>query len=112
MNPFESFKMASQTLIANKMRSALTMLGIIIGNASVIATIGIGEGAQNFVSDQISSLGTNLLFILPGSPEAQTRPVFPPQTLVWDDAKAIAEQVPAAQAVAPQLNGSELVSPN
>ncbi|HIK31121.1 MAG TPA: ABC transporter permease [Oscillatoriales cyanobacterium M59_W2019_021] len=110
MNPFESFKMASQTLIANKMRSALTMLGIIIGNASVIATIGVGEGAQNFVSDQISSLGTNLLFILPGSPEAQRRPVFPPQTLVWDDAKAIAEQVPAVQAVAPQLNGSELVS--
>lgn len=110
MNPFESFKMASQTLIANKMRSALTMLGIIIGNASVIATIGVGEGAQNFVADQISSLGTNLLFILPGSPEAQSRPVFPPQTLVWDDAKAIAEQVPAVQAVAPQLNGSELVS--
>ncbi|RMG14954.1 MAG: FtsX-like permease family protein [Cyanobacteria bacterium J055] len=110
MNPFESFKMASQTLIANKMRSALTMLGIIIGNASVIATIGVGEGAQNFVSDQISSLGTNLLFILPGSPEAQRRPVFPPQTLVWDGAKAIAEQVPAVQAVAPQLNGSELVS--
>lgn len=110
MNFLESLTMASQTLIANKMRSALTMLGIIIGNASVIATIGVGEGAQNFVSDQISSLGTNLLFILPGSPEAQRRPVFPPQTLVWDDAKAIAEQVPAVKEVAPQLNGSELVS--
>jgi putative ABC transport system permease protein len=110
MNFFESLTMASQTLIANKMRSALTMLGIIIGNASVIATIGVGEGAQNFVSDQISSLGTNLLFILPGSPEAQSRPVFPPQTLVWDDAKAIASQVPAVKEVAPQLNGSELVS--
>jgi putative ABC transport system permease protein len=110
MNFFESLSMASQTLIANKMRSALTMLGIIIGNASVIATIGVGEGAQNFVSDQISSLGTNLLFILPGSPEAQSRPVFPPQTLVWDDAKAIASQVPAVKEVAPQLNGSELVS--
>ncbi|MGB3239203.1 MAG: ABC transporter permease [Geitlerinemataceae cyanobacterium] len=110
MNLFESLTMASQTLIANKMRSTLTMLGIIIGNASVIATIGVGEGAQNFVSDQINSLGTNLLFILPGSPEAQSRPVFPPQTLVWDDAKAIAEQVPAVKEVAPQLNGSELVS--
>jgi putative ABC transport system permease protein len=110
MNFFESLTMASQTLIANKMRSTLTMLGIIIGNASVIATIGVGEGAQNFVSDQISSLGTNLLFILPGSPEAQSRPVFPPQTLVWDDAKAITEQVPAVKEVAPQLNSSDLVS--
>jgi putative ABC transport system permease protein len=110
MNFWESLIMASQTLVANKMRSSLTMLGIIIGNASVIATIGVGEGAQNFVADQISSLGTNLLFILPGSPEAQSRPVFSPQTLVWDDAKAIAEQVPAVEEVAPQLNSSELVS--
>ncbi|MDY6939378.1 MAG: ABC transporter permease [Cyanobacteriota bacterium] len=110
MNAFESFKMAAQTLVANKMRSSLTMLGIIIGNASVIAMIGVGEGAQKFVSDQVSSLGTNLLFILPGSPEAQSRPVFSPQTLVYEDALAIAEQVPSVQEVAPQLNSSELVS--
>ena len=110
MNAFESFKMAAQTLVANKMRSSLTMLGIIIGNASVIAMIGVGEGAQKFVSDQVSSLGSNLLFILPGSPEAQSRPVFSPQTLVLEDAIAIAEQVPAVQEVAPQLNSSELVS--
>lgn len=110
MNAFESFKMAAQTLVANKMRSSLTMLGIIIGNASVIAMIGVGEGAQKFVSDQVSSLGSNLLFILPGSPEAQSRPVFSPQTLVLEDAIAIAEQVPAVKEVAPQLNSSELVS--
>ena len=110
MNTFESFKMAAQTLVANKMRSSLTMLGIIIGNASVIAMIGVGEGAQKFVSDQVSSLGSNLLFILPGSPEAQSRPVFSPQTLVLEDAIAIAEQVPAVKEVAPQLNSSELVS--
>lgn len=110
MNFFESLSMATQTLVSNKMRSSLTMLGIIIGNASVIATIGVGEGAQNFVSDQISSLGSNLLFILPGSPRAQSRAVFPPQTLVLDDAKAIAEQVPSVKEVAPQLNSSELVS--
>lgn len=110
MNIVESLKMAGQTLVANKLRSSLTMLGIIIGNASVIATIGIGEGAQTFVTDQVSSLGTNLLFILPGSPEAQSRPVFSPQTLVLEDAEAIAEQVPAVERVAPQLNSSELVS--
>lgn len=110
MNLLESLKMAGQTLLANKMRSSLTMLGIIIGNASVIATIGVGEGAQNFVSDQVQSLGTNVLFIMPGSPEAQQRPVYPPQTLVLEDAEAIANQVPSISKVAPQLNSSEMAS--
>lgn len=110
MNLLESLKMAGQTLLANKMRSSLTMLGIIIGNASVIATIGVGEGAQNFVSDQVQSLGTNVLFIMPGSPEAQQRPVYPPQTLVLEDAEAIANQVPSVTKVAPQLNSSEMAS--
>lgn len=102
--------MAGTTLLANKMRSTLTMLGIIIGNASVIAMIGIGEGAQKFVENQVNSLGQNVLFILPGSPEAQTRPVYPPQTLVLADAEAIATQVPSVEAVAPRLTGSELIS--
>jgi putative ABC transport system permease protein len=110
MDIFESIKMATTTLLSNKMRSSLTMLGIMIGNASVIAMVGIGEGAQSFVSGQINSLGPNLLFVLPGSPEAQSRPVYPPQTLVLDDAEAIAQQVPAVQEVSPTLNGSELVS--
>ncbi|MBO9998723.1 MAG: ABC transporter permease [Cyanobacteria bacterium SID2] len=110
MNVLESLKMAGRTLIANKLRSSLTMLGIIIGNASVIATIGVGQGAQKFVTEQVSSLGTNLLFIIPGSPEAQNRPVYSPQTLILEDAIAIAEQVPAVAEVAPQLNSSELVS--
>ncbi|MGB3189026.1 MAG: ABC transporter permease, partial [Limnoraphis sp.] len=98
------------TLLANKMRSSLTMLGIIIGNASVIGMIGIGEGAQSFVNDQVNSLGPNVLFIIPGSPEAQSRPVYPPQTLVLADAEAIAEQVPVVDEVAPSLNGSELIT--
>ena len=94
-------------MTANKMRSALTMLGIIIGNASVIAMVGIGEGAQEFVRQEVESLGTNLLFVIPGSPKAQRRPVARPQTLVWDDAKAIATQVPGVKAVAPQLAAKE-----
>ncbi len=102
--------MATTTLLANKMRSSLTMLGIIIGNASVIGMIGIGEGAQSFVNDQVNSLGPNVLFIIPGSPEAQSRPVYPPQTLVLADAEAIAEQVPSVEEVAPSLNGSELIT--
>ncbi|WP_413160970.1 ABC transporter permease [Capilliphycus salinus ALCB114379] len=110
MNFLEHIKMAGTTLLANKMRSSLTMLGIIIGNASVIGMIGIGEGAQTFVNDQVNSLGPNVLFILPGSPEAQSRPVYPPQTLVLSDAEAIAEQVPLVDEVAPSLNGSELMT--
>lgn len=86
------------------------MLGIIIGNASVIGMIGVGEGAQRFVNDQVNSLGPNILFILPGSPEAQSRPVYPPQTLVLADADAIASQVPTVEAVAPTLNSSDLMS--
>ncbi|HIK29615.1 MAG: ABC transporter permease [Oscillatoriaceae bacterium SKW80] len=110
MDIFESITMAGKTLVANKLRSSLTMLGIIIGNASVIAMVGIGEGAQKFVSEQINSLGPNLLFIIPGSPDAQRRPVYPPQTLVLADAEAIASQIRDVKAVAPTLNSSELVS--
>ncbi|ERT06732.1 ftsX-like permease family protein [Lyngbya aestuarii BL J] len=110
MNFLEHVKMATQTLVAHKMRSSLTMLGIIIGNASVIGMIGVGEGAQEFVSQQVNSFGPNVLFVLPGSPEAQSRPVYPPQTLVLEDATAIAEQVPSVKEVAPSITGSELMS--
>jgi putative ABC transport system permease protein len=110
MDLVESIKMAGTTLMANKLRSSLTMLGIIIGNASVIAMIGIGEGAQSFVKDQVNSLGTNVLFIIPGNPDAQRRPVMQPPTLVKADADAIASQVPTVQEVAPALTGSEIVS--
>jgi len=109
MDILESISIAGKTLLANKMRSTLTMLGIIIGNSSVIAMIGIGEGAQNFVRAEVDSLGPNVLFVLPGSPEAQRRPVFSPQTLVLEDAEAIAEQVPDVEAVAPMLTASEMI---
>ncbi|GAB4287481.1 MAG: ABC transporter permease [Oscillatoriaceae cyanobacterium] len=109
MNIFESVKMAVQTLVANKMRTSLTMLGIIIGNAATIATIGLGEGAQKFISGQIESLGTNVLFVSPGSREARRLPGATPQTLVVADAEAIASQVPDIQGVSPELNGSETV---
>ena len=110
MDIFESVRIAGKTLLANKMRSSLTMLGIIIGNSSVIAMIGIGEGAQTYVTKQVDSLGPNVLFVLPGSPEAQRRPVFSPQTLTLEDAIAIAEQVPDVEAVAPMLTASETMS--
>jgi len=107
----ESLKMATKTLSANKMRSGLTMLGIIIGNASVIAMIGIGEGAQKYVSGQLQTLGPNVLFVVPGSREArQLGDLDIPRNLVVADAKAIAAQVPSVSAVAAEKTTQGIIS--
>ncbi len=102
MDWLESGNMAVKTLTSNKLRTGLTMLGMIIGNASVIAMIGIGQGAQRLASEQFESLGPNVLFVTPGSQGARQRTTFLPRNLVWDDAKAIAAQVPSVASVAPQ----------
>ncbi|MBH8556332.1 ABC transporter permease [Nostocaceae cyanobacterium CENA357] len=110
MNIVESVQMAGKTLLSNKLRSALTMLGIVIGNASVIAMIGIGEGGQKFVNKQLESLGPNVLFILPGNQETQRISFEVPKTLVLQDAEAIASQVPTVVGVAPELNRRQVVT--
>ncbi|WGV26832.1 ABC transporter permease [Halotia branconii] len=110
MNLVESVQMAGKTLLSNKLRSALTMLGIVIGNASVIAMIGIGEGGQKYVSNQLESLGPNVLFILPGNQETQRISFEVPKTLVLQDAEAIASQVPTVMGVAPELNRRQVVA--
>ncbi len=102
MDWLESVNMAVKTLTSNKLRTGLTMLGMIIGNASVIAMIGIGQGAQRLASEQFESLGPNVLFVTPGSPGARQRTTAIPPNLVWDDAKAIAAEVPSVASVAPQ----------
>ncbi len=107
----ESLKMATKTLSANKLRSSLTMLGIIIGNASVIAMIGIGEGAQKYVNGQLQSLGPNVLFIVPGNREARNLgDIDVPRNLVVADAMAIASQVPSVAAVAAEKNTQGIIS--
>ncbi len=107
----ESLKMATKTLSANKLRSSLTMLGIIIGNASVIAMIGIGEGAQKYVNGQLQSLGPNVLFIVPGNREArQLGDLDVPRNLVLADADALETQVPSVAAVAAEKTTQGLVS--
>ncbi len=110
MDILESINMAVKTLTANKTRSTLTMLGIIIGNASVIMMVGVGQGAQRYASQQFESLGPNVLFIIPGSEKAQNRSVDRPRSLTLEDAKAIASQVPTVSAVAPQLQSQLLVT--
>ena len=104
MNFLESIQMAGKTLLSNKLRSALTMLGIVIGNASVIAMIGVGQGGQKYVNKQLESLGPNVLFILPGNRETQRISFDVPKTLVLADADAIMSQVPAVAGVSPELN--------
>ena len=110
MDILESVKMATTTLLANKLRSSLTMLGIIIGNASVIAMIGIGEGAKTLATKQFESLGPNTLFIIPGSPGSRGRVTAMPRTLVLQDAKAIAKQVRAVKEVAPEINNRTTIN--
>jgi putative ABC transport system permease protein len=101
--------MALSTLKANRLRSLLTMLGIVIGNASVITLVGVGRGAQDLAANQLSNLGANVLFVFPGNNDTRRQGVEPPKSLVLEDAEAIAEQVPAVRRVAPQITLSEVV---
>ena len=107
MNIFESLRIALVSLSANKLRSALTMLGVIIGVASVIALMGIGRGASAGITSQINSMGTNLLFVTPGA--TTTGGVRSAQgssaTLTYQDALALVDpdNAPAVTAVAPNV---------
>src|SRR5438067_13641132 len=98
---------AFRALGANKLRALLTMLGIIIGVAAVISLMSVGRGAQAAVTDQIQGLGTNLLFVRPGSSQQGgiRAGQGSAQTLSLDDAQAIAEQVPGVVGAAPELGG-------
>lgn len=105
MDLLESLRMAAKTLRTNKLRSGLTTLGIVIGNASVIALVGIGQGAQDYTLRQLDSFGPNRLVILPGGDRAEGLRQQEP-TLVLSDAEAIANQAPAVEGVAPQISAS------
>ncbi len=101
--------MAISTLKANRLRSLLTMLGIVIGNASVITLVGVGRGAQNLAKNQLSNLGANVLFVVPGNNDTRRRGVAFPRNLVLEDAEAIAKQVPSVKRVAPQITSNEVI---
>ena len=99
----ETVGMALATLQANRLRSLLTMLGIVIGNASVITLVGVGKGAQNLAEGQLNTLGANVLFVVPGNNDSRRQGIDFPKTLVLEDAEAIAEQVPSVKRVVPQI---------
>lgn len=106
----ESFLMAWASLIANKMRSILTMLGIIIGVAAVIALVSIGNGVKQDIQNSISSLGSNLLMVMPGAP--RTPGVRPSagsmKSLKISDYEAISK-LDGVRAASPMTNGSYVV---
>jgi putative ABC transport system permease protein len=107
----QSARIALRALAVNKMRSVLTMLGIIIGVGAVIAMVSVGAGAQARVAEQIQSLGSNLIIILSGSvTSGGVRMGQGSQsTITEDDAAAIAREVPAVQVAAPSVRGTAQV---
>jgi putative ABC transport system permease protein len=98
-----TIRIALRALSRNKMRSILTMLGIVIGVAAVIAMVGVGRGAQQKVQDQIASMGTNLVFVSAGSVNRGGMHLGAGATksLTYDDMKAIQEQIPSVATAAP-----------
>jgi putative ABC transport system permease protein len=104
-------RIALRALARNKMRSMLTMLGIIIGVAAVIAMVGVGQGAQKKVQDQISAMGTNLLFVSSGTVNRGGLHLGSGATksLVYDDMKAIQQELPTVAAAAPGSGASAQV---
>jgi putative ABC transport system permease protein len=102
-----SVKIALRALRTNRTRSALTMLGIIIGVAAVIAMTGVGAGATERIQDQIRSIGSNLIIVLPGSVSSNGVRLGSGgvATLTQDDAKAIAADCPSVALTAPTVRG-------
>ena len=101
MNIFHSIREAVDSLNGNKMRSALTILGIVIGVAAVIALLGIGSGTQDVITQEINNIGTNLIYVTSGGDADYPEPI----TLDDGDAIANPDLAPSVNQVAPVLQG-------
>ena len=117
MNLIMIIRVAFRALVRNKMRAALTMLGIIIGVSAVIAMVSIGQGASASVQAQIESIGTNLLFVSAGAQNVggvrSGTGDTGTNTLTVDDLDAIKREVPSVSMVTPNVNArSQLVAGN
>jgi len=108
---FQTLRIALRSLRVNKLRTALTMLGIMIGVGAVIAMVSVGTGAQARVAEQIQSLGSNLIIVLPGSRNSAGLRLGQGSqvTITEDDAAAIGREIPLVQAVAPSSRGNAQV---
>src|SRR5262249_670984 len=116
MNPLVTFKVALQALGRNKMRSSLTMLGIIIGVGAVIAMVGIGQGASASIQSQIANLGNNMLYVWSGSTNqgGMRGGMGSATTLTAEDVDAMERECPSVSASTPAVSvrGAQLVFGN
>jgi macrolide transport system ATP-binding/permease protein len=103
----EAVRMALRSLHANLFRTVLTLLGIVIGVASVVAMLAIGQGVQSSVIDRISAIGTNMLVLQPARAQNQRRSL--PSTLAFSDADAIVENVPNVLYALPEIQQTQVV---
>jgi putative ABC transport system permease protein len=115
MNFFENIKNAWEILRRNKIRSFLTMLGIIIGVMSMIVILSVGAGAQSLILNQVKSLGSNLVGVLPGKSDDKGPPVavfgVVITSLTYEDGKALMNgEFPAIEAMAAYVRGADLVT--
>ncbi|MBI3740032.1 MAG: ABC transporter permease, partial [Chloroflexi bacterium] len=110
MNVSQILIEALESLNSNKLRSGLTVLGIVIGVAAVIAMLAVGNGAQASITGSINGIGTNLLFVFRGG--QKNDPTHPPRPLTLEDANAMLDKfaAPSVEAVAPALQGNAEVS--
>ncbi|MGL5876924.1 MAG: ABC transporter permease, partial [Xenococcaceae cyanobacterium] len=108
----EIISIAIEALWSNRLRTVLTMLGVIIGIAAVIGITSVGQGVQKSTEQQIQSLGTNVMTVLAGASRSGSisQGTGSASTLTWEDAKAIISQAPAAQAVSVFLQRQNQVS--
>lgn len=108
MNYTNTLKIATNALRRNKFRAFLTMLGIIIGVASVIAMLAIGQGSKQSIQDEMSSMGTNMIFVMPGSDQrgGVRMSANEMQSLELSDVEAIRKNCSAISAVSPMVNNS------
>jgi putative ABC transport system permease protein len=113
MNPLASIFLSVRALMRNKVRTCLTMLGIVIGIASVIAMVAIGQGASKRIESQINSMGRNLLMVLPGAMSSGGFSMGSGSvtTLTPEDGVAIVKEIPAVEAMTPvaRTRGLQLV---
>jgi putative ABC transport system permease protein len=112
MSVWESIAVALRALATNKLRSGLTMLGIIIGISAVITLVSVGQGVQTVIADQMAGIGSNLLFVMPGELESNSTSMrssflrsVSVSTLTYGDVQALADPaaVPALAGVAPEF---------
>jgi len=109
----EVVRVSFDSLFANKTRSFLTMLGVIIGVASVVALLSIGNGASASITGQVQSIGANLIYVMPGSLSGRPGETVTAQNLTMEDVQAISNLGLPLNGIAPQFSGkADIVAPS